>query len=137
LVDASSRLKAFEVKLDGNMITIGARSPITQPVGMSMTYQSLFKQNVPPIAFLGKRVESWIPIELWSQALFYFVATLPDVPGEKAPPVFFNVTVKWNIPEGNKSARFRVRTIATNTSTPGIPPALTASIAVDAEKVVD
>jgi hypothetical protein len=138
LIDSSLRLKAYDVKMDGDMFTIGARQPITEPVGLSMSYQSVFKQNVPPIAFLGKRVESWIPIEVWNQALFYFIATLPDVPGEQGPPVFFNVGVKWNIPEGNNSARFKVKAIATNANTPNIrSPTLTASIALSAEKVAD
>jgi hypothetical protein len=138
LIDASARLKAYEVKLDGDTLTVGARSPITQPVGLGISYQSVFKQSVPPVAFLGKHVESWIPIELWTQALFYFIATLPDAPGEKGPPISFNVTVKWNIPEGNKSARFRVKAIATNTNTPSIQsPALTATILLAAEKIAD
>jgi hypothetical protein len=136
LVDSSERLKSFDVKIDGDSITIGAKAPITEPVGLGVRYTISFKQSVPPIAFLGRRVESWIPIELWSQALLYFVATLPDTIGGRSPPLVFNVVVRWNIPEGNNAARFRVTAIATNANTPNVQsPKLTAYIALRAEKI--
>lgn len=136
LANSSERLKSYDVKIDGHFITIGAQAPITEPVGLSMRYPIVFKQSMPPIAFLGRRVESWIPIELWSQALLYFVATLPDTIGAHSPPVVFNVAVKWNIPEGNKAALFKVTAVATNANTPNVPsPKLTAYIALSAEKI--
>jgi hypothetical protein len=91
LVDGSERLKSYETKIDGDAITIGARPPLTQPVGLSTRYQTVFKQSVPPIAFLGKRVESWIPIDLWAQALLYFIATLPETTASRSP----SVTSMW------------------------------------------
>jgi hypothetical protein len=103
-----------------------------------MTYDKVFKQSVPPIAFLGKRVESWIPIGLWNQVLVYFVATLPEEVGGRSPPVVFTATVKWNIPEGAKPARFRVSAVAANANTPGVEtPKLTAYISYTAEKLTD
>jgi hypothetical protein len=135
LVDGSERLKSYETKIDGDAITIGARPPLTQPVGLSTRYQTVFKQSVPPIAFLGKRVESWIPIDLWAQALLYFIATLPETTASRSPSVTFDVAVKWNIPEGNKAALFRVTAVATNANTPNVPsPKLTAYIALSAQK---
>jgi hypothetical protein len=136
LANSSERLKSFDVKIDGDYVTVGAKPPITEPVGLGMRYTIVFKKNVPPIAFLGKRVESWIPIELWNQALLYFVATLPDTIGGRSPPLVFNVVVKWNIPEGNNTARFKVTAVATNANTPNVPnPKLMAQIALSAEKV--
>jgi hypothetical protein len=136
LVDGSGRLKSYEVKIEGDSILIGAQPPITQPVGLSMRYPTLFKQSVPPIAFLGKRVESWIPGDLWSQALIYLVATLPETIGARSPPLVFNVAVKWNIPEGNKAAHFRVNAVATNSNTPNVQtPKLTAYVVLTAEKI--
>jgi hypothetical protein len=139
LVDNSQRLKAYEVKVDGDTVILGARPPITQPVGLSMRYQSAFKQNVPPIAFLGKRIESWIPIELWNEAILYFIATLPDTIGDRSPPLIFNVNVKWNIPESSsKGAAFKVTAVATNANTPNVQtPYLTAYVSLVAEKVSD
>jgi hypothetical protein len=63
LIDASSRLKAYDVKLDGETFTIGARAPITQPVGLGMSYQSVFKQSVPPIAFLARPIRESAVVE--------------------------------------------------------------------------
>lgn len=136
LVKDSPRLLSCDVKVENDTITIGARQPITQPVGLGVTFPLKFQQNVPPIAFLGKRVESWIPIELWNQALIYFIATLPETPGARSPPLTFNVAVKWNIPEGKKDARFRVQAIATNANAANVQgPALTADITLNAEKI--
>src|SRR5205085_1587655 len=103
--------------------------PLTRPVGLSMRYQFIFKQNVPPIAFLGKRVESWIPAEIWTQALLFFLATIPDDPGSRSPPVVFDVVVKWNIPENDNPAKFRVEATAINGNVATVlKPALTAYV---------
>jgi hypothetical protein len=138
LAQGSQRFLPYDVKVENDTITIGARPPITQPVGLGVTFPLKFQQNVPPIAFLGKRVESWIPIEVWNQALLYFIATLPETAGEHSPPLTFNVTVKWNIPEGKAGAHLRVRAVATNANTPNVQvPALTAYVALTAEKLAE
>lgn len=136
LVQASERLRPYDVRMEGDSFAIGARPPITDPVGLGLVLPIVFKQSVPPIAFLGKRVESWVPIELWQVALIYFAATLPEHIGEQSPPITFNVLVKWNIPEGNNVARFKVVARATNSNTPNVPtPKLTAYISLSAEKL--
>jgi hypothetical protein len=47
LVDGSERLKSYETKIDGDTITIGARPPLTQPVGLSTRYQTVFNCRSP------------------------------------------------------------------------------------------
>jgi hypothetical protein len=42
------------------------------------------------------------------------MATLPNNRGDRSEPVTMTATVKWNIPEGSKNARFRVIAVATN-----------------------
>jgi hypothetical protein len=138
LVEGSNRLRPYDVKVEGETITVGAKPPITQPVGLYISFPNIFKQSVPPIAFLGKRVESWIPIEVWNVALFYFVATLPETIGGSSPPLIFTAVVKWNIPEGKTGARFKVTAVASNANTPNVQtPALTAYISLRAEKIAD
>lgn len=129
IADSSSRLSHHRMVIENQIVTIGPKLPITTPVGLPMQFTPTFKQSVPPIAFLGKHVDSWIPAEVWMQALLFFVATLPDEPGSKSPPLSFDVEVKWNIPENNKPAKFRVEAVAVNGNVAGVPkPALTAYV---------
>jgi hypothetical protein len=138
LVESSARLKNYDVTFTQDSILIGPRSPIAMPTGLPTRYNKIFRQNVPPLAFLGKRVESWIPAGLWTQAMIYFLATLPEQPGGQSPPVIFTVTAKWNIPENGKPARFKVTAIAANANTPGLEtPKLSASVSLSAEKLKD
>ncbi|WP_315758913.1 hypothetical protein [Bradyrhizobium sp. SZCCHNRI2007] len=136
LADSSSRLKNYEVIVRDDTIVIGPRPPFTQPTGLPFQFQKIFRQSVPALAYLGKRVESWIPGDLWTQAMLYFVATLPGEIGGRSPPLVFTATVKWNIPENGKSERFKVTAIATNANTPGVEmPKLTAYVSFSAEKI--
>jgi hypothetical protein len=125
----SARLQRYQVVIENQTFTVGPKQPITSPVGLPMQYIQSFKQSVPPIAFLGKRVDSWIPAEIWVQSLLFFVATLPDEPGARSPTLTFDVVVNWNIPEGNKPAKFKVEAVAINGNVAGVPkPALTAYV---------
>jgi hypothetical protein len=136
LVSSSTRLKNYDLNVGTNSIVIGPPLPIAAPAAMPIQYPIVFKQNVPPIAFLGKKVESWIPFEIWNVALIYFLATLPDNIGERSPALTFNATVNWNIPEGNKAARFAVTAFATNATTPNVEtPKLTAYVSFTAKKL--
>jgi len=102
---------------------------------LGVQFRNTFRQGVP-LPFIGRRVESWIPYEVWREAEFYILATLPDIPGERGPSVAFDVTIKWNIPEGNNVARFRVTATPTNGNIAGVPnPALTCNISFTAEKL--
>jgi hypothetical protein len=135
LAESAPRLKPYDVSVDSQSITIGARQPITGPAGLGMKIPLNFRQNVPPIAFLGKRVESWIPTEVWIQALLFFLATLPDDPGARSPPLIFDVVVKWNIPENSKPAKFQVKAIAINGNVASVAkPALTAYVELQVVK---
>jgi hypothetical protein len=136
VLNSSSRLKAYEVIVNGDTVTLGPKPPITTPVGVPNQYRIIFKQKVPPVAFLGRRVESWIPNEVWQQVMLYFLATVPDMIGEKSPPLTLNAAARWNIPEGNKVANFKVNVIATNANTPNVQmPTLKFYVSVTAEKL--
>lgn len=77
----------------------------------------------------------WIPAEVWIQALLFFLATLPDDPGARSPPLIFDVVVKWNIPENSKPAKFRVKAIAINGNVASVAkPALTAYVELQVVK---
>jgi hypothetical protein len=112
--------------------------PITGPVPFQQQYRLVYRQKVPPIAFLGRRVESWIPGELWTPMLLFFLSTLPDSPSENSPTLTLNASVRWNIPEGNKPVNFKVTAFATKADVPSTSTAsLSFYVSVNAEKLHD
>ena len=114
LIQSSARLQPYGATQNSNMIVLGTvMNPQGSPQGVPFTFPTSFKNTVP-LPFLTREGEAFIPYDVWSQAVLFFLATLPNNRGDRSEPVVFAVSVKWNNPEGSKNARFRVTAIATN-----------------------
>lgn len=135
IIKGSDRLKATcNASINENTVAFFAKQPITAPVGIPFKFPVSFKQTVP-IPFLSKRVETFIPYNVWSEAILFFIATLPPEPGSRSQPIAFEVSLDWNIPEGNKTSRFKVTAVATNTTLANSKPSLSASIELTSAQV--
>ena len=126
LIAGSSRFSNWEAQLEGDRLTVGPKLPLTVPTGLPHRLDPAFKQNVP-LPFLARETETFIPYNVWTEAILIVLATLPDQPGQSAAPVAIYATLKWNIPEGKKVAKFKILATATNATLPNSS-TLTASI---------
>jgi hypothetical protein len=54
-----------------------------------------------PLPFIARENNVFIP-HVWENAALFFIATLPNEPGARSPPFFFDAQVSWNIPEGGQ-----------------------------------
>lgn len=113
----------------GRQISI-ASNAITLSSPGGVPFQNLFSFsatiNKP---FITRSAETFIPIDVWDTAALFFLATLPDQPGARSEPYYFDLEISWSIPESAKPARFRIRAVATNTKPAGTQsPALVATI---------
>jgi len=114
LIQSSARLQLYGATQNSNMIILGTvMNPQGSPQGVPFTFPTSFKNTVP-LPFLTRASEAFIPYDVWSQAVLFFMATLPNNRGDRSDPVTMTASVKWNIPEGSKNARFRVIAVATN-----------------------
>ncbi len=108
LIQSSPRLRPYGASQNGDMITLGGvMNPQGSPQGLPFSFPTSFKSTVP-MSFLTRESQTFIPYDLWSQAVLFFMATLPNNRGDRSEPVTMTASVKWNIPEGSKNARFRV-----------------------------
>jgi hypothetical protein len=135
VLTSSPRISNWNLNFDGDRPIIGPKPPISSPTGLPFIFAPAFRQVVL-IPFLPalKETESFIPYNVWTEAILIILATLPDQPGQSSTPLALDVTIKWNIPVGNKVAKYKVIATATNTSLPNSSK-LTANIDLKAEKV--
>ena len=113
LIKSSDKFKAHRVTLENNQITLGPKSgpgtPFIHPLEWSASIQ---------VPFITRETETFIPLSVWEQAALFFIATMSDEPTARSAPFFFDVQVKWNIPEGGEPQHFRVKAVAINAKPP-------------------
>jgi hypothetical protein len=115
LIDSSPRFKTHRTNLTENRVTFGPES------GPGAFFEhSLQWSATLPLPFISRENDVFIPLDVWHNAALFFIATLPDDPGARSAPFFFDVQVSWNIPEGGRPRLFRVQAIAVNSKPPGV-----------------
>ncbi|MDH2357836.1 hypothetical protein QCM80_46250 [Bradyrhizobium sp. SSUT112] len=81
LMSSSSRLSKWELQFDGDHVTIGPKAPMTEPTGLPHMFAPAFRQAVPlPFLPSQKETESFIPYNVWTEAMLIVLGTLPDQP---------------------------------------------------------
>jgi hypothetical protein len=106
---ASDRLKPLKPQFASRRLNLGN------------TIYNLQPSTTVPMPFITRTSETFPPLDVWNEAAMFFVATLPDTPGSKSDPFSFDVSITWNIPDGAKPAKFRVKAVATNAKLPSTP----------------
>jgi hypothetical protein len=119
LIDASPRLKAHQVIMNDtkNQMTIRPRAGVQGAPGFVHPLE--WSVSVP-LPFITRETRTIIPLPIWEHAALFFIATLPDDPGAKSEPFFFDAQIKWNIPEGGQPKQFRISAVAFNAKPVGV-----------------
>lgn len=116
-----------QIAITNNLVTLSAVGgiPFQNPFQFSATVEK---------PFITRSAETFIPLDVWNTAALFFLATLSQV-GEISEPYFFDLEISWNIPDNTKSARYRIKAVATNTARPGTGPAFQASVDFSVENM--
>jgi len=92
LTQSSVRMQTYSATQNGNMTTLGSvMNPQGAPQGLPFTFPTSFKNTVP-LSFLTRESETFIPYDVWSQAVLFFMATLPNNRGDRSEPVVMTAT---------------------------------------------
>lgn len=115
-----------QVAITNNLITLSAPGgvPFQNPIQFSATIDK---------PFITRSAEIFIPLDIWNSAALFFLATLTNQAGEMSEPYFFDLEINWSIPDNAKSARYRVKAVATNITPPNSEPAFRAIIEFSVE----
>jgi hypothetical protein len=100
-----------QISTTTNMITLnGGGVPFRLPFSF---------EAVVDKPFITRSGEAFIPLEVWETAALFFLSTLPDQPGARSEPYYFDLEISWNIPDNAKPARYRIKAVATRANLPG------------------
>jgi hypothetical protein len=115
-----------QISVANNVITLsGGGVPHQNPIGFSAAIDK---------PFITRSAETFIPLDVWNTAAVFFLANLPDQPGSRSEPYYFDLEISWSIPENAKPARFRVMAVATNAKPAGAAsPAFSALVEFSVE----
>ena len=119
-------LQDRQIVIANNMITLsGGGIPHQNPFAFSATIEK---------PFTTRSAETFIPLDVWDTAALFFFSTLPDQPGARSEPYYFDLEISWSIPDNAKPIRYRVKAVATNSKPAGAQtPALSATIEFSVE----
>jgi hypothetical protein len=122
----ASILQGRQIAIANNTITLsGGGVPHQNPFAFSATIEK---------PFITRSAETFIPLDVWNTAAVYFFATLPDQPGARSEPYYFDLEISWSIPDNAKPTRYRVKAVATNSKPAGVPtPVLSATVEFSVE----
>jgi hypothetical protein len=99
----------------GRQITIA--NNMTTLNGGGLPFQNPFNfEIIIDKPFITRSAETFIPIDVWDTAALFFLSTLPDQPGARSEPYYFDLEISWNIPDNAKPARYRIKAVATRTN---------------------
>lgn len=97
-----------QVTIANNTITLnGGGIAFQNPFGFETTIDK---------PFITRSAETFIPLDVWNTAALFFVSTIPDQPGARSEPYYFDLEISWNIPDNAKPSRHRVKAVATRTN---------------------
>jgi hypothetical protein len=117
VLDSSNRFQSQSFFLEENQLTLLPKpgvvggTPFTHPLDWSASLQ---------VPFITREIDTFIPISVWETAAIFFIGTMPDQPNAHSEPYFFDVEVKWNIPESSQPRLFRIKATAVNAKAPGV-----------------
>jgi hypothetical protein len=116
VLDSSNRFQSQNFLLEENQLTLLPKpgvvgTPFTHPLEWSASLQ---------IPFITREIDTFIPISVWETAAIFFIGTMPGQPNARSEAYFFDVEVKWNIPESNQPRLFRIKATAVNANAPGV-----------------
>jgi hypothetical protein len=119
-------LQGRQIMIANNMITLsGGGIPHQNPLAFSATIEK---------PFVTRSAETFIPLDVWNTAALFFLSTLPDQPGARSEPYYFDLEISWSIPDNAKPVRYRVKAVATNSKPAGAQtPALSATVEFSVE----
>jgi hypothetical protein len=132
VLDSSNRFQSQDFLLEDNQITFLPKpgvvgTPFAHPLEWSASLQ---------VPFITRETDTFIPISVWETAAIFFIGTMSNQPNASSEPYFFDVEVKWNIPEGNQSRLFRMKATAVNAKAPGVSePDFLAQIAFEVSSI--
>ncbi len=109
-----------QVTITNNLIVLGS------PGGVPFQSGYVFSASLDK-PFITRSAETFIPLDVWNTAAFFFLSTMSNQVGEKSDPYYFDLEISWSIPDNAKPARYRVKAVATNV-TPPTGPVFRASI---------
>jgi hypothetical protein len=119
-------LQGRQIVIANNMVTLsGGGIPHQNPLAFSATIEK---------PFITRSAETFIPLDVWDTAALFFFSTLPDQPGARSEPYYFDLEISWSIPDKAKPVRYRVKAVAINSKPAGVQtPALSATVEFSVE----
>lgn len=122
-------LRGRQISIANNLITLnGGGIPHQNPFSFDATIDK---------PFITRSGETFIPLDVWDTAALFFFSTLPEQPGARSEPYYFDLEISWNIPDNAKPSRYRVKAVATRTNSAPAngSPVLQATIEFSVEKL--
>jgi hypothetical protein len=134
LVKESKNLSDYKIDATGGNLTIsGGPTPLIPFTYRDSDIASSQDISVPFITNAG--ANAFIPSNIFSSAMLYTLALMPDTPGARLNPFTFSVTVSWNLPTPG-SQKFLVKATIVNAKPPNIDePKLDAFMSFEVAKV--
>lgn len=119
--------------LQGKQVVIATNTITLSGGGMPHLNPLAFASSIEK-PFITRSGETFIPLDVWNTAALFFLSTLPDQPGARSEPYYFDLEISWSIPDNAKPARYRIRAIATNSKPAGAQtPAFSATVEFSVE----
>ena len=88
LIESSTRFKDNVILAESNRVTFGSKTAPSTPFSHDLQWSASL-----PLPFITRETPVFIPLGLWQHAALFFIATLPDEPGAKSAPFFFDVQI--------------------------------------------
>jgi hypothetical protein len=134
LVKDSNNLVDYKVDTTGGNLTIsGGPKPRVPFTYRDTDLKSSQDISIPFITSAGAR--AFVPSNIFSSAMLYTLALMPETAGARLKPFTFSVTVSWNLPTAGEQ-KFLVKANIVNAKAPNIEePKLDALMSFEVAKV--
>jgi len=133
LVKSSPRLTDNKVSMDGDKVLI---PPSGNKNGWLYDVQKVASYPIPFVTPNPPGASAHVPLEVFTNAMLYTVAKLPDGLGAELTPIPFTVTVSWTYPSPGRQ-QFSVIGTAKNVNPAGVAEPLVDAVMQFTVKRID